>query len=56
MQPIRVSSQPMQDMTRQNRCVELQLWEPLEFVERVQKFPELMEQGMGQHKDRVRPL
>ena len=43
-------------MTRRNRCVELQLWEQLEFVEGVQKFPGLMEQGMGQPKDRVRPV
>ena len=43
-------------MTRRNHCAGLQLWERLEFVEDVQKFPGLMEQEMGQPKDRVRPV
>ena len=41
-------------MTRRSRCVELQLWEQLEFVEGVQKCPGQMEQEMGQLKVRVR--
>ena len=40
---------------QRSRCVELQLWERLEFVGVVQKFPGVMEQEMGQLKDRVRP-
>ena len=43
-------------MTRRNHCAGLQLWERLEFVEDVQKFPGQMEQGMGQPKDRVRQV